>query len=247
LPTPNRDPCPVRAGTLEDDQLTSKQLGKVLTFRIYLPPCYQAGDATRYPVLYLLHGQGYQDDQWTRLGISKTADTLINQAKIDPLIIIMPYDSDWRQPTESHFGEAVTEELLPWIDSHYPTRAGRLNRAIGGLSRGAAWALHLGLVDWPSFGAIGAHSLPIFWSDTEQIPKWLNAIPPADMPRIFLDVSNKDEDLTSNLGFEALLNKLHIPHEWHLFNGYHDEAYWSAHVQSYLLWYSQGWPEDIGK
>jgi len=246
-PTPTSDPCPRRAGTLVDDQIDSKQLGKPLSFRIYLPPCYNTDWETRYPVLYLLHGQGYQDDQWTRLGVAQTADNLINLDRIPPLMIVMPYDSDWRQPTEAHFDEALVEELLPWIDSHFLTRADRPNRAIGGLSRGAAWALHLGLTDWRSFGAIGGHSLPIFRTDTNQIPKWLDAIPTADLPRIYLDVGTKDADLASNLGFEALLDDRHIPHEWHLFTGYHDEAYWNAHLEGYLLWYSQGWTKDSGK
>ncbi len=242
LPTPEVDPCLAQAGSIADDQITTGQMAKPLSYRIYLPPCFEPSGDQRYPVVYLLHGQGYTDDQWTRLGIGATADNLIDRHKIAPVIIVMPYDYDWRQPTESGFGDALVKSLVPWIDSHYPTRASRAYRAIGGLSRGAAWALHLGLSDWETFGAIGLHSLPIFWTDSELIPKWLDTIPTPDLPRLYLDVSAKDEDLQSNLDFEAMLNHRQIPHEWHLFVGYHDEAYWSAHIESYLLWYAQDWP-----
>lgn len=234
-------PCSSQTGTVTDQQIPTDLLNGGLSFRVYLPPCYHSLEDRRYPVLYLLHGQTYQDDQWTRLGIARTADTLIDSRQISPLIIIMPYDADWRQPTQSHFGDALVQVLLPWVDAHYQTRADRPDRAIGGLSRGAAWAIHLGLADWLQFGAIGAHSLPIFWSDTDQIPKWLDAIPLSDFPRLYLDISAKDSDLQSNLDFEALLNQRHIPHEWHLFPGYHDEAYWQSHLEEYLKWYAQNW------
>lgn len=240
-PAPTADPCSSQPGTIVDNQVPTDLLSGGLSFRTYLPPCYQSRAARRYPVLYLLHGQTYTDDQWTRLGIAQAADSLIHAGEISPLIIIMPYDADWRQPTQSHFGDALVQVLLPWVDAHYQTLADRPDRAIGGLSRGAAWAVHLGLTDWEQFGSIGAHSLPIFWSDTDQIPKWLDAIPLSDFPRIYLDVSAKDEDLASNLEFEALLNQRHIPHVWHLYPGYHDEAYWSSHLSEYLKWYAQNW------
>jgi len=34
---------------------------------------------------------------------------------------------------------------------------------------------------------------------------------------------------------------LNIPHEWHLFTGYHEEAYWQSHLEQYLRWYTQDW------
>jgi hypothetical protein len=37
--------------------------------------------------------------------------------------------------------------------------------------------------------------------------------------------------------------QLNVPHEWYLFNGRHEEAYWSAHVQEYMEWYSRPWQE----
>ncbi len=241
-PTAAAAPCLSQPGELVDSQLVTDQMPEPLPFRVYLPPCYQAGGSQRYPVLYLLNGQDYSDDQWTRLGIATTADRLIASARIPPLIIVMPGDSDWRQPNESPFGDVLVEELVPWIDAHYPTLADRQARAIGGLSRGAAWAIHLGLEDWALFGAIGAHSLPLFWDDDdEKINEWLDAIPPISFPRIYLDISTKDLDLRSNQAFESLLTARGVPHEWHLFVGYHDETYWSAHLEAYLLWYSRGW------
>jgi enterochelin esterase-like enzyme len=214
-----------------------------LEFRVYTPPCYAELADQRYPVLYLIHGQSFNDDQWDRLGIDETADRLITAGVIAPLIIVMPRDRNWSQPTEDAFGQAIAEVLLPWVDEAYRTIPERDYRAVGGLSRGAGWALHLGFSRWESFGAIGMHSLPVFWTDLPYIRTWLDAIPPEAFPRIYIDAPEKDRPqiAKSTAWFEELLTEQSIPHEWHLFTGYHDEAYWGAHVEDYLRWYTQEW------
>jgi enterochelin esterase-like enzyme len=163
-----------------------------------------------------------------------------------PFIIVMPRDRSWSQPTEDPFGQAIVEVLLPWIDENYRTRPERAGRAIGGLSRGAGWAVHLGLSHWESFGAIGAHSLPVFWTDLPHIKAWLDSIPPEALPRIYLDLGDKDRPQISKsaMWFEQLLTDKDIPHEWHLYSGYHEEAYWQAHVEEYLRWYAAGWQAE---
>jgi enterochelin esterase-like enzyme len=206
-----------------------------------MPPCYTPDYPPGYPVLYLLHGQGFFDDQWDRIGATATADRLIAAGEVKPFIVVMPYDSDYRQPSQAPFGEALVQSLVPWIDAHYPTRATSAARAIGGLSRGAAWALHLGLLHPDVFSAIGAHSLPIFWEDASQLSTWLSALPPEAIPRLYIDIGSSDTDLLPTEQFEQMLDQRGIPHEWHLFRGYHDETYWSAHVEQYLRWYASAW------
>ena len=49
-------------------ELIDPALPRSLPFRIYLPPCYGQPEIRDYPVLYLLHGQTYRDDQWVNLG-----------------------------------------------------------------------------------------------------------------------------------------------------------------------------------
>ena len=214
-----------------------------LDYLVYLPPCYDQQPERRYPVLYMIHGQNYNNDQWDRLGIDESADTLIAEGQIPPLIIVLPRDRSWAQPTEDLFGQVIVDGLVPWIDSHYRTQPKRTQRAVGGLSRGAGWAVHLGLSQWELFGAIGAHSLPVFWTDTSHVRQWLRDIPPDELPRIYLDIGENDRPaiLDSAIWFENLLTEERIPHEWHLFPGYHEEAYWESHVEQYLRWYTQGW------
>lgn len=228
---------------MEQARLRSDLLPLPMEYRVYLPPCYDALAEQRFPVLYLIHGQSFNDDQWDRLGADDTAGALVAAGELPPFLIVMPRDRSWAQPEEDMFGRVLLEALIPAIDENYRTLAGRQHRAIGGLSRGAGWAVHLGLSRWELFGAIGAHSLPVFWSDTGKVRGWLKAIPPEQLPRIYMDTGEKDYLIRSTVWFEDVLTELDIPHEWHLFSGYHEEAYWQAHVEQYLRWYAAGWEE----
>ncbi len=239
-PSPSAD-CLSLPGRIEADNLPSQYLPDTLKFILYLPPCYAEHVDQRYPMLYLLHGQAYANDQWLRLGAPATADRLIAAGDAPPFIIVMPYDPFWKQPGEYGFGQALTEELLPYVDAHYRTLPDRARRAVGGLSRGAGWAIHLGLTRPDLFAAFGAHSPVVFWADSGRIDDWLAAIPPESLPRIYLDIGDNDRELETALWLEELLDQENIPHEWHLYPGYHEEVYWKAHVEEYLRWYAAGW------
>ena len=212
-------------------------------FRIYLPPCYDDQPDREYPVLYLMHGQSYNEDQWDRLGIDETADQLIASGEIPPLVIVMPAEQDpITPPPENPFGDAIVKELLPFINETYRIMDNRTYRAIGGLSRGGNWAVHLGLIHWGLFGILGAHSTPSFVTDgPARIREYIQAIPDNKLPRIFMDAGEKDGWISYTHKLEAVFTDENIPHEWYLFQGTHDEEYWSNHIETYLLWYSQGW------
>ena len=208
---------------------------------MYTPPCYHQQTERFYPLLILIHGSSFTDAQWDRLGADETADTLIAVGELPPFIILMPRDTVWVPPEEDPFGTALTSQILPWVYENYRTIPDRNFRAIGGLSRGASWAVHLGLSRWELFGAIGGHSLPVFVTDPPEIPGWLDAIPPDAMPHIYLDIGQNDYMLEFAIAFEDLLTEKDIPHEWYLFTGGHEEAYWQAHVEQYLRWYAENW------
>jgi len=245
-PAPTQKACQQTGGRIEKGQIDSSLFLDPLEFRVYLPPCYDQEADTYYPVLYLIHGQSYNDDQWDRLGADEAADALISSGEMPPFLIVMPRDRRWTQPDEDQFGEALVQDLIPWVDANYRTIPDRLFRAIGGLSRGGGWALHLGLIHWEVFGAFGVHSLAMFSIDSPFISQWLDSIPLDQMPRIYLDMDDKDRKdlMESTLWLESLLTEKGIPHEWYLYPGYHEEKYWQAHVEQYVRWYAQGWKTE---
>ena len=226
------------------DQGTVNETVPPQEYLIYLPPCYDEKPDEHYPVLYLLHGQTYTDDQWVRLGTVIVADRLILSGEVTPFIIVFPDDRYWNVQAGPGFGQRLVDHLIPHIDQNYRTLANRDHRAIGGMSRGAGWALRLGLQRWDLFGMLGLHSLAAFADDRPFLENWLEAIPPESWPNIFIDMGESDQELGFNSQFEGILTQLGIPHEWHLYPGAHDELYWGAHVEEYLRWYAEVWSKQ---
>ncbi|MCC6146546.1 MAG: hypothetical protein IT308_03150 [Anaerolineaceae bacterium] len=234
--------CPETQGKIERRQMESPLIGKPIAVGVYLPPCYPGAVGTRYPVLILLHGQGFTEDQWERLGAPETADRLITGGQLPPFIIAMPREEYYLlDNTASKFGQALADELVPWLEQEYAVSPARADHAIGGISRGAAWAVRVGFIRWQLFGAIGGHSLPPFRGDPNNLPRWLEDIPTGERPRLWFDTGNRDDYLFATRQFIALLEKYDLSHEWHLNPGVHNEEYWGAHVEEYLRWYSAEW------
>ncbi|MBP7227994.1 MAG: hypothetical protein KA988_02705 [Longilinea sp.] len=237
--TPSPTPCAAN-GTLQRVEIAVAALRRPMPVQVYLPPCYP--QQAQYPVLFLLHGQNADEGQWPRLGIAEAADRLIRSQAIRPLIIVMPREEYWWiNPFDGPFEASFFEGLMPWVEASYPICAGAGCRALGGLSRGAAWAVNLGFSHPGVFGSIGAHSLPPFSGDAERLPYWLRAFGEQPLPKLYLDVGEKDRYHKATEQFEKTLTDLQVPHEWVLQPGAHDEAYWAAHVEDYLRWYDQAW------
>ncbi len=224
--------------------IPTRHLRTSLEGRLYLPPCY-AQSQRAYPLLVLLHGQNFTDAQWDRLGVDELLDRLVPPGVLPPMVVFRPRETSWELPPESGFDEALMEDALPWLEARYRLLPGPRYRAIGGISRGAAWAIRLGLLHWTTFGAIGGHSPPVFAGDGLQVGRWLDAIPPGAWPRIYLDIGDGDREeiLLSAREFEALLTEKGIPHIWRFNVGRHDALYWQRHVHEYLRWYAQPWQE----
>ena len=240
VPSPTPLTCLTQPGHVEEGLLESTNPPQA--YFIYLPPCYAERTETRYPVLYLLHGQTYTADQWIRLGAVEALDDLILSGDTNmPFIIVFPDDRYWNLPPGASFGGRLVDALVPYIDSTYRTLPDRDHRAIGGMSRGAGWSLRLGLSRWDLFSVIGLHSLAVFQNDRTKIDDWLAEIPLSSYPSIFMDIGDNDQELAMAVSVEAQFTEAGLSHEWHYYRGAHTEEYWSAHVSEYIQWYAEQW------
>jgi enterochelin esterase-like enzyme len=229
-------------GQVQQFEIQSEILRDKLSFSVYFPPCYGNGVQENYPVLYLLHGQTFDNTQWQRLGLLKAADQIIQSGRTIPFLIVMPFEEFYyRSPEGNAFPRALTDELIPWMETNLHAGIQKQERAIGGISRGASWAMRLGLQQYKLFGAVGGHSLPTFDGDLKLLPDWLDAIPSGQAPRIYIDIGRSDPEVDTAIKFENVLNQHGMLNEWHLNEGHHDEDYWRLHIQEYLDWYTLSW------
>jgi enterochelin esterase-like enzyme len=236
-------PCREAAGRTRSFEVTSADLKKPLAYRVYFPPCYDPSGETRYPVLYMLHGQTYNDDQWSRLGIAEAAAALVLKEKARPFLIVMPYEIDpFGDPYAPGFGSALADTLIPKIDLTYPTCPERACRAVGGLSRGGAWAFLLALEHPGLFGQAAGHSMVPFNGMKQRLTRQIKAADGQDLPRLSIDMGKNDQYLPVLSEYEKLLTQLGVDHTFTLNPGNHEEKYWSAHVKEYLRWYAAGFP-----
>jgi enterochelin esterase-like enzyme len=151
--------CSESKGEMEMATLTTALQPWPVDMRVFLPPCYDPERDPGYPLLIIIHGQTYNYDQWDRDGMDEAANRLTAAGTIRPMIIVMPNEARTdRDPDQSNFDEVVVNAVLPWVDGRYNTCTERFCRAVGGLSRGATWAVHIGFLHPAVFGYIGAHS-----------------------------------------------------------------------------------------
>lgn len=163
-------PKDVPHGEVRAHWYKSKVTGQTRRIVVYTPPSYDADPKMRYPVLYLQHGGGEDETGWTRQGRANfILDNLIAADKAVPMIVVMekgyaipagaPAGPGERGKFDfSAFEEVVLKDLIPTIDSAYRTIPHRDQRAIAGLSMGAAQAMRIGLAHLDTFSAIGAFS-----------------------------------------------------------------------------------------
>ena len=161
-PTGSIPDCLLDEGEVRDDAFESAIMKRTIKLKIYLPPCYNPDGVEALPVLYLLHGLGADNNQWVELGIPGMMDELVSSGEIEPYIIIFPQEPNFYTADATAFDRMIIEELRPYVDAQYSTKGERAFRAIGGLSRGAAWSLRIGSTHPQFFTAIGLHSLAIF-------------------------------------------------------------------------------------
>lgn len=178
-------------GTVTKRWYNSPSLQMDRRMTIYTPPGYETS-GKHYPVLYLLHGMGGDEESWSALGrATQILDNLIAEGKAEPMIVVMPNGNVVQEaaPGESSLGlykpsfilpktmDGTMEETFPdivnFIDQNYRTIKSKKGRAIAGLSMGGFHAMNISREYPDMFDYVGLFSAAIYPSDntfqTEQI------------------------------------------------------------------------------
>lgn len=146
---------------------------------VYTPAGYETS-GKRYPVFYLLHGMGGDENAWSELGrTAQIMDNLIAQGKAKPMIVVMTNGNAALEaaPGESSQGftapsmnlpktmegsfETAFPEVVKFIDKTYRTQANKKGRAIAGLSMGGFHSMHISKQYPDMFNYVGLFSAAI--------------------------------------------------------------------------------------
>lgn len=166
-------------GTIEYQWYNSPTLDKNRRLSVYLPPNYVNGNDA-YPVLYLLHGIGGDEEAWLGSGrASQILDNLISEGKTKPMIVVMTNGNvamqaapgagadPLNQPTFNlpntmdGLFEQSFKDVITFIDGHYRTKANKENRAIAGLSMGGFHTAYISMNYPNTFDYIGLFSAAV--------------------------------------------------------------------------------------
>ena len=219
------------------------------------PECQEA----QYPVLYLLHGYGGNNNSW----VQKKED-LPDLASQYSVIIVCPDGRNswyWDSPVnkESQYETFMTKDLIEYIDNTYRTVPEAGMRAITGLSMGGHGAMWLGLRHPDVFGSCGSTSggvdfrpFPQKWKIKDDLGDYathkdvwdshtvLSLVPKINKEarqRIIFDCGTKDFFFEVNNNLHEALLKAGVEHDYIVRPGSHNWDYWNNSIDYQILFF----------
>jgi enterochelin esterase-like enzyme len=241
------------------EQFPSRYLRNKRDLIVYLPPGYDEQQHHCYPVLYLHDGQNLFDGSTAFIPgmdwhVGQTADQLIFQGRVEPLIIVGIYNAGKQRlgeytPTRAprlgggranRYARFLLDEVRPFVQKQYLVASGVDRTGIGGSSLGGLVSLYLGLKMPGVFGKIAALSPSVWWNE-RIILRFAAAAPVQPHPRIWLDAGTREggrtvEDVERFR--DILLGKGWQPerdlHYERVEGAEHNEAAWAQRVGPFL-------------
>ena len=225
---------------------------------VYLPPHY-GESGKKYPVLYLLHGSGGDENAWLELGhAARILDNLIAEGKAEPMIVVMPNGNSGKQAapgetSENHAYKPVMTNQLPgykngdyelafpeiiqFIDTKFRTIPDKAHRAIAGLSMGGFHTLYTS-INYPGyFDYIGLFSAGLNMTTVDQtLPAYrdlegkLKGLQQAGYKLFWLAIGNTDFLYEANQDFRKQMEAIDFKYIYHESTRGHIWANWRQYL-----------------
>jgi enterochelin esterase-like enzyme len=247
----------VAHGTVGKHWYNSEKLGIERRLSVYLPPGYYESDAT-YPVLYLLHGAGGDEEAWMDLGrTSQIMDNLIAENKVKPMIVVMPngnpmqdaapgmgekgyYKPQFLSPGNMT-GKYIESfpEIIDFIEGRFRVKSDKANRAIAGLSMGGFHSMHISRVHPNTFDYVGLFSAAIMPREgqTEEVFQDIDQTLQAQMDNGFnlywIAIGKTDFLYKANQEFRSKLDEMGMPYQYTESEGGHIWRNWRVYLTDF--------------
>ena len=244
-------------GTVAKVWYESPSLGLNRRMTVYTPAGYENGNK-RYPVFYLLHGMGGDENAWTELGrTAQILDNLIAQGKAEPMIVVMTNGNASQEaaPGETSAGlvapttqlpktmdgsfETSFPEVVNYIDTHYRTIAEKSSRAIAGLSMGGFHSLQISKEYPDMFDYVGLFSAAILPNRGVQSPIYDDLerklkVQFDKRPALYwIAIGNTDFLYNANVEYRKILDKNGYPYEYYESNDGHIWKNWRIYLTEF--------------
>ena len=229
-------------GNVEQIWYRSGATGKDRRLSVYLPAAYDG--KKKFPVLYLLHGSGGDENAWLELGkTARIMDNLIARGEAVPMIVVMPNGNIGVQaapgetpdnlafrpvmsneiPSSYKNGtyEASFGEIVSFIDGRYKTVRNRQSRAVAGLSMGGFHSLYISLNHPDLFSWTGLFSAGLVPQFTSELDVYSNreaklrAYQKKGCNLFWIAIGKEDFLYDVNADFRTELDALGFPYEYH--------------------------------
>jgi enterochelin esterase family protein len=240
----------------------SPTIGAKRKMMVYTPAGYDDNKKAKYPVLYLLHGGGGDEEAWLSLGrAAQILDNLIAEGKAVPMLIVMPNGNS--NQIQSHINDipgqesstlmqndiqsdlyvtSLIKDIIPYIDSHYRTIAKKEGRAISGLSMGGGHTLRTNYLFPGYFNYIcpqstGAHphnqKTTAYAFDEDTLSKYLEGIKKAGYKLFWLGCGDVDPWFAEAQELDRLLTQHGMPHTFYITGGGHEWKNWRHYLDTF--------------
>jgi len=224
---------------------------------IYTPPGYESSNE-KYPVLYLLHGMGGDEEAWIALGrTAQILDNLIAQGKVTPMIAVMPNGNVIQEaaPGESSLGyykptfelpntmdgkyEETFPDVIKFVESNYRVKADKASRAIAGLSMGGYHSLHISRYYTNTFDYVGLFSAAIMADEkaTSKVYENFDATLEAQMKNgyklYWIGMGKTDFLYKAGVDHRAKLDKMGMKYTYVETEGGHTWTNWRVYLSQF--------------
>jgi enterochelin esterase family protein len=235
-------------GTVSHPWYDSEILGINRRLTVYTPYGYEKNTKKKYPVLYLLHGAGGDEEAWISMGrTAQILDNLIAKGLAEPMIVVMPNGNPDQQAAQTYglptsdlsrtenrntaYVRSLVEEIVPFIEKNYRAVPKKSHRAIAGLSMGGrhtimASGMYPGTFDYICPLSMGADR-------TSELDSQLQEIKKAGYRLYWVACGNTDFLFESANSLESALTANGLEHTYYLNEGGHVWANWRHYLDTF--------------
>ena len=235
-----------RHGTVSHPWYDSKILGYSRRLTVYTPYGYEANPKKKYPVLYLLHGAGGDEEAWISMGrTAQIMDNLIEKGLAEPMIVVMPNGNpgqqaartlnlpeksiNWRsEEFRNAYVNSLCTEIVPFIEKNFRVIAKPESRAIAGLSMGGGHTISASILYPQLFDYICPLS-----AAGQATPEQIANLKKAGVKLYFLACGDSDFLFEGSKALDKTLTEQGLDHTFFVSDGGHTWSNWRHYLNTF--------------